>query len=146
MTTAFVPSHRNRPLHELRVTDVMHPGMVSCPPDASLSTVARLMVTYRVHAIFIHAHGDDLAQGESWAVVTDADLVRAAFVGDLETTAASIAAAPVLAVSTAEPLEHAMQLMTEHEVAHVVVLEGRSGRPVGVVSTLDIARAVAGLA
>jgi CBS domain-containing protein len=34
--------------------------------------------------------------------------------------------------------------MVEHEVTHVVVVEPRSARPVGVLSTLDIARALAG--
>jgi CBS domain-containing protein len=34
--------------------------------------------------------------------------------------------------------------MTEHEVTHLVVVDSRSLRPVGVISTLDIARVVAG--
>jgi len=47
-------------------------------------------------------------------------------------------------VTTLDRLERAMQLMTDHEVAHVVVVERHSGRPVGVISTLDIARALSG--
>jgi CBS domain-containing protein len=34
--------------------------------------------------------------------------------------------------------------MVEHEVSHLIVVEPRSARPVGVLSTLDIARALAG--
>jgi CBS domain-containing protein len=145
MTTTFVPSHHPRALADLRVVDVMHPGMVACPPETLLTAVARMMATYRVHAIFVHAHEDDLPGGASWGVVTDSDLVRAALHGELETTAGRVAAAPVEAVTTIESLEHAMQVMTEHEIAHLVVVENRSGRPIGVVSSLDIARAVAGL-
>lgn len=137
--------HSIRPLADLRVIDAMHPGMVSCPPDTTLPAVARMMATYRVHAIFVHSHDDELADGSSWAVVTDADLVRAALDGELETTAGQIGAAPVLAVATAEPLEHAMQLMVEHEVTHLVVVEGHSALPIGVISSLDIARSVCGL-
>ena len=43
------------------------------------------------------------------------------------------------------PLAAAAEAMVEHDVSHLVVVEGRSGRPVGVVSTLDVARALAGL-
>jgi CBS domain-containing protein len=39
-----------------------------------------------------------------------------------------------------------MQLMMEHEVAHVIVIERHSGRPLGVLSTLDVARALSGVA
>jgi len=35
--------------------------------------------------------------------------------------------------------------MVEHEVSHVIAIERHSGRPIGVVSTLDVARALAGL-
>jgi CBS domain-containing protein len=34
--------------------------------------------------------------------------------------------------------------MAEHDTAHVVVVSPSTGRPVGMISTLDIARAVAG--
>ena len=143
----YQPSHRIRPLEELRVIDAMHPGMISCPPETSLRTVARMMATYRVHAIIVHALGEEeLPGGEHWGVVTDADLARTVREADLdEVTAEQIAASPALVVATTEPLEHAIQLMVEHEVTHVIAVERHSGRPMGIVSTLDVARAVAGL-
>lgn len=145
MSTKFEPSHRIRQVKELRVIDVMHPGMISCPPETSLRTVARMMATYRVHAIVVHAHADSPG-GEHWGVVTDADLVRTAQEADLdEVTAEQIAASPVLIVTTVDPLERVIQLMVEHEVAHVIAIERHSRRPLGVVSTLDVARALAGV-
>jgi CBS domain-containing protein len=45
-------------LGELRVADAMHPGLISCPPDAPLRTVARMMATYRVHTILVTSHGE----------------------------------------------------------------------------------------
>jgi CBS domain-containing protein len=139
-------SHRVR-LGELRVIDATHPGMISCPPETPLRTVARMMATYRVHAIVVHAHGDEeLPGGDRWGVVTDGDLVRAAYDGALdETTAGQVAATPVLTVASSEPLEQAVRLMVEHEASHVVAIERHSGRPLGVVSTLDVARVIAGL-
>ena len=133
-------------LGQLRVIDAMHPGLISCSLDTPLRTVARMMVTYRVHAILVTAHGEEeLPRGGRWGVVSDAALLRAARVADLdEQTSRTIAATPVLTVSTSDELARAAQLMVEHEVSHLVVVEPHSARPIGVLSTLDIARALAG--
>ena len=36
------------------------------------------------------------------------------------------------------------QLMAEHEVTHLVVVDSETSNPVGVISTLDVAKAVSG--
>jgi CBS domain-containing protein len=148
MNTIVEPSHRIRPIEELRVVDAMHPGMISCPPETPLRTVARMMATYRVHAILVHAdEGEELPSGTEWGVVTDTDLVRAANSQDLDALVArQLAATPAVTVPTAEPLVRALQLMVEHEITHVIAVERRSLRPIGVVSTLDVARALSGVA
>ena len=130
----------------LRVIDAMHPGLISCPLDTPLRTVARMMATYRVHAILVTAHGEEeLSGGGLWGIVSDTDLLRAAESADLdEQPAREIATTPVYTVATSDELERAAQLMVEHEVSHLIVIERRSTRPIGVISTLDIARALAG--
>jgi CBS domain-containing protein len=50
---------------------------------------------------------------------------------------------PIVAVRQDAPLLHAADLMAQHGVSHLAVVEPASGRPIGVVSTLDIARAIA---
>jgi CBS domain-containing protein len=133
-------------LDQLRVIDAMHPGLISCSPETPLRTVARMMSTYRVHAILVTAHGEEeLPGGSLWGIVSDADLLRAAEAGDIdEQPSRTIAAKPVLTVATNDELAGAAQLMVEHEVSHLIVVESRSARPIGVLSTLDIARALAG--
>ena len=130
----------------LRAIDAMHPGLISCSLDAPLRTVARMMATYRVHAVLVTSHGDEeLTEGARWGIVSDTDLLRAAASGDIDEQAArTVAATPVVTVSTSDDLARAAQLMSEHEISHVVVVERHSARPVGVLSTLDIARALAG--
>jgi CBS domain-containing protein len=56
--------------------------------------------------------------------------------------AGNLAALDVFDIGSAEPLAEAARIMAEHEVSHLVVNE--DDRPVGVVSTLDIARVAAG--
>ena len=43
------------------------------------------------------------------------------------------------AVSADEPLRTAAQLMSEHGVSHLIVVDNAGGYPLGVISTLDIA-------
>ena len=130
-----------------RVIDVMHPGVISCPAETPLPTVARMMATYRVHAIVVIAHAvDTLPDGSLWGVVSDADLVRAAQAPEFdELTAQTLAANPVVMVAASDPVQRAVQLMVEHEISHLIVVERRSMKPIGVISTLDVARALAGI-
>ena len=54
-------------LRDVRVVDAMHHGLVSCPVDAPLRTVARMMATHRVHAILVIAHGEhEFPGGHLW--------------------------------------------------------------------------------
>jgi CBS domain-containing protein len=142
----LTPAHSYPALRQLRVIDAAHPGLISCSLDTPLPTVARMMATYRVHAILVTAHGDEvLPGGGRWGIVSDTDLLRAAEAGEIEEIEArSIAATPVLMVAGSHELAHAAQLMAEHELSHLIVVERTSQRPIGVLSTLDIVRALAG--
>jgi CBS domain-containing protein len=132
-------------LGTLRVVDAMHPRLISCAPETRLRAVARMMATYRVHAILVTEPGDESSPGSGvWGVVSDTDLLRAAEAGDLdEQTAASIASTPVPTVTTDQRLAGAAGAMLEHEASHLIVVEPHTARPIGVLSTLDVARALA---
>ncbi len=132
---------------DLRVADAMHEGVISCPPETPLRTVARMLATYRVHAIVVFPrHSGDLAHVTSWTVVSDLDLARAARDGDLDAqTAGDIAATPVCFTSPDVSLADAVESMVAYGLWHVFVIDEHSQRPIGVLSTLDVARALAGL-
>lgn len=135
------------PLQGMRVSDAMHPGLVTCQPGTRLTMLARMLATYRVHAIVVVSHPSDrLADDAMWAVVSDVDLARAAQAPDFEhMTARSVAATPAVTVETGDPLLGATELMVEHGVSHLIVLDPTTGRPFGVLSTLDIARVTGGV-
>jgi CBS domain-containing protein len=132
---------------DLCVADAMHDSVISCPPETSLRTVARMLATYRVHAIVVYPrHFGDLEHVTSWRVVSDLDLARAAREGDLDTeTAGEIADTPVCCMSPSSPLKDAVEAMLTNGVSHVFVIDEPTARPIGVLSTLDVARALAGL-
>jgi CBS domain-containing protein len=135
--------HATRPLEQIRVDEAMHRGVITCPVHAPLRDVARMMSEHRVHAIVVRREGED---GEGlWGVVSDLDLVAAASAGELEESCAGLTAGtPVVLVAPADKLARAAQLMREHELAHLVVADPATGQPVGVLSTLDLATAIAG--
>jgi acetyl-CoA synthetase len=133
-------------LDGLQVADAMHHGLVSCSLDTPLRTVARMMATYRVHAVLVTAHGDDqMPGGKPWGVVSDLDVLRAAAAQEIaDVPARAVADTPIVMIAADRALADAARLMTEREVSHLVVSEAHSALPTGVVSTLDIARALAG--
>ena len=131
-------------LENLRVEDVMSRGVLRCPLETPLTEVARMMATNRVHCIVGFG---DITEDDTrlWGVVSDLDLVGlAATVGLEGRTAGASAATELVTVAPDESVLRAAQLMREHRVAHLVVADPHSDRPVGVVSTLDVAGVVGG--
>ena len=95
-------------LANLTVADAMHHGVVTCRRDLSLRGVARVMAGHRVHCVVVT---DDTEDQTLWGVVSDLDLVAAAYARDLhEQTADGSAASPVVLVSPGESLDRAAQL------------------------------------
>lgn len=135
-------------LQGLSVADAMHPGLVTCPPEASLRMVARLMATYRVHVVVVFPRGEaDAGHVSSWKVISDVDVAWAASALDLDTTtAAALTGGPVRCVQPEQSLASAVMTMLAVGVTHVIVVDRPHGRPVGILSTLDVARAIAGQA
>ena len=125
------------------VLDVMRPGVMSCAPDAPLITVAQTMATHHVHSVVVGGMARDDAGGEHlvWGLVSDMDIVRAAESGVEGRTAADAARTEVVTVDPSTPLADAARLMDQHGTAHLVVVSG--GHPTGIVSSLDIAAALA---
>jgi CBS domain-containing protein len=126
------------------VGDSMSRGVISCPPETPLRVVARMMATHGVHAIFVFEHTDEDDEApQLWAVVSDLDLVAATRL-DLDTlTAGATAVTPLVSVAADSSIGEAGSLMAQYGIAHLAVTEPGSRRPIGVISTLDIARAIA---
>jgi CBS domain-containing protein len=132
------------PFETATVADAMSPGVISCPPETPLRVVARMMATYGVHAVFVFEHTDEDDEApQLWALVSDLDLVAAAQL-DLDLlTADATAVTPLVSIASDRPVAEAGGLMGTRGVAHLAVTDPDSGRPIGVISTLDIARSVA---
>jgi CBS domain-containing protein len=123
-------------LEDAKVHDAMRVGVITCRPETRLNDVARMMVGYDVHSVVV---SDIDPERGLWGIVTSLDLARAA--DDLSAvTAREAATTNLVTVRSNEPLQRAAEVMAEHGVTHLIVLQPDSDDPVGVVS----ARAVAG--
>lgn len=126
------------------VGDAMSRGVISCPPETPLRVVARMMATFGVHAIFVFEHVDEDDEAPRlWAVVSDLDLVAATQLDLDRLTAGATAVTPLVSVQADRSLAEAGSLMAQYGIAHLAVTDPATHRPIGVISTLDIARAVA---
>lgn len=131
-------------LSDTTVGAVMHPGVISCLPDTQVRELAGRMADLRVHCVAVSGIGmrPDGDEHLVWGLVSDMDVVHAAYRGELGAPAGELAATTPIALHEDASLERAATLMIDHDASHVVAV-GRSGMPSGVVSTLDVIRILA---
>jgi CBS domain-containing protein len=134
-----------RALKDVRVVDAMHPGVLTCPPDAPLEAVAEMMAAYEIHCVVVFKDPDETKLERTlWGIVSDLDLISIASAeGTGARTAGESAVTPAVLISPDDPLARAAQLMREYSTTHLVVADPGAGEPLGILSTLDIARAIA---
>src|ERR1700759_5050962 len=125
------------------VGDAMSRGVISCPPETPLRVVARLMATHIVHAVFVFERSEDDDAPHLWGVVSDLDLVAAAQLDLDELTAGATAVTPLVTIDAGDTLGEAGSLMAQYGIAPLAVADTASRLPIGVISTIDIARAIA---
>ncbi len=145
-TSSVVPFHGSYLMPTLgnaRVADAMHPGVLVCDPDDTLVDVARLIATHHIHCLAVMGVGHERT-GERlvWTVVSDVDVVRAGLAGGNPPISA-IGSHPVMTIEPDTPLREAAEQMLARDITHALVVEPSRQRPVGVLSTLDIAGVIA---
>ncbi|MER6322077.1 MULTISPECIES: CBS domain-containing protein [Streptomyces] len=116
------------------VRDIMTGDPVTVEPLTSVTEVARIMRDRDLGAVLV-TEGDRLR-----GLVTDRDLVVRSLAegGDPEqTTVAGACSDAMVTVRSDEELDHVVELMREHAVRRVPVVD--DGHPVGIVSLGDLA-------
>jgi len=126
------------------VRDLMHPGLLTCRPDATLGQVAVLLNQNHVHALIV-ADRDGRALG----VISDIDLLAGEWLSvdnnSLATmrklTASDLMSKPVDSVDANLPLTEAVRELMEKDVSRLLVTD--KGKPVGVISLSDFVASIA---
>jgi CBS domain-containing protein len=136
-------SYRTPAFEHANVSDAMRPGVISCPADTSLRSVAQMMAQQHIHSVVVTDLLRSGAEDGAWGVVSDIDLLRAVGEDVDERTAGDVAGTELPTVTPDDRLARAAQLMAEHEVTHLLVVTPSTGAPLGVLSSLDVAGVVA---
>jgi CBS domain-containing protein len=126
----------DHPLDGKTVRSAMQLGLFSCPPDTDLRALARMMVERSIHSVVVRG------LSEGYGIVSDLDLL-AGLEDPRARRAADVARTDVTSVRPDNTLETAAHLMAARGTSHLVVLSPDTGFPVGMLSSLDIARAMA---
>jgi len=124
------------------VSEVMHHGLITTPPQTPLAQVAEQMARNRVHCVVVEglARGSDRQETLVWGILSDLDLMKALAAERLDASAGELATSEIVTVDCTDRIEEVARLMAEHECTHLVVVSPKSGEPVGVISSLDVAR------
>ncbi len=122
--------------------EVMHRGLIATPPQTPVLEVAEMMARNRVHCVVVEglAHEDSSQERLVWGILSDLDLMGAVAAGRLEASAGELLNTEILTVDPSDLIADVARLMAEHDSSHLVVTDG--GRPVGVISTLDVAQGI----
>jgi CBS domain-containing protein len=126
------------------VRDLMHTGLITCKPNATLGQVAVLLNQHHVHALIVTDR-----DGRPNGILSDLDLMAGEWLSsDAESlkamrnlTASDLMTQPVDTVEANVPISEAVNLLTEKTVSRLLVTE--NGKPVGIISLSDFIASVA---
>jgi CBS domain-containing protein len=126
------------------VRDLMHRGLLTCRPSATLGQVAVLLNQNHVHALIVTDR-----DGRALGVISDYDLLAGEWLSsDPESltvmrklTAADLMSQPVDSVEADLPLSEAVRELIEKDISRLLVTE--KGKPVGVISLSDFVSSIA---
>ncbi len=128
------------------VRDLMHPGVLTCKPDASLGQVAVLLTQHQVHALIVSD-----PEGRPLGIISDYDLLAGEWLSiddeSLSTmrklTAHDLMSYPVDTIDANMPIREAAHALIEKDVNRLLVTD--NSKPVGVISTTDLVASIADL-
>lgn len=123
---------------QARVGDALRSPLLTCRPDTPMDEVAGLMAANQVNAVVV----EGLGGVEPWGVVTDRNLLAVAADAP-DHVAGECATGRLLTIAPQEPLEAAIRFMRCQGVSRLMVAEPERRLPLGILTTLDVARAVA---
>ena len=120
-----------------QLLEAKSPEIVAIGPQAPVIDAIRLMADHGIGALLV-MDGPRLA-----GIVSERDYARKVILqgrSSLDTPVADIMTARVVSVGPADTTDHCMQVMTDHRIRHLPVLEGTA--VVGVLSIGDLVKAV----
>ena len=126
------------------VKDLMHAGLITCKPHATLGQVAVLLNQHHVHALLVTDR-----DGRTLGLISDFDLMAGEWLSSdgeslavmRKLTATDLMSQPVNSVEANTPLADAVNLLLEKGVSRLLVTD--KGKPIGFISLSDFVASIA---
>lgn len=127
------------------VRDYMHPGVITCRPDAPMGQIAVMLAQHHIHGLIV-ADRDGRALG----MITDFDLLAGEWLSaDSESldvmrkmTAGELMSTPVDTIDAGAAVKEAARVMLQKQIRRLLVTD--RGEPAGVISVSDLVASYAG--
>ena len=126
------------------INDLMHKGLLTCPPETSLGKVAAMLTKHHIHALVVAEEAE-----QPLGIISDFDLLAGEWLSideeSLNTmrklTARDLMTSPIESVERSASVHEVAKRMADRAI-HRMLVTG-DGKPVGVISISDL---VAGIA
>lgn len=126
------------------IKDLMHTGLITCPPETSLGQVAAILNEHQIHALLVAENGD-----EPLGIISDFDLLAGEWLSVDEQslaamrklTARDLMTSPIETIDINSSVKQAAQHIVDKDIHRMLVTE--NDKPVGIISISDF---VAGIA
>ncbi len=125
---------------QVRISDLIVPDPVVIAPGDSVVEAAQVLAAYDIRGLPVVD-----GTGRLVGMVSQTDLVRlwASAVGDWrDLRIEAVMTTPALTIYRAATIQEAAELMTNQNVARLVVIDETTGKVVGLLSDSDLVRAV----
>ncbi len=137
-------------MQALSVSEVMNPSVISVSEEAPLSEVIGLMREHNISGLVVVDHS-----GQMVGIVSKTDLLRSWQEGSdyamvMKSPVSGYMTKDVISCAPHKPLNYAMQLLMQHNIHRLVVVEPRYGgrfvtdrmMPVGIITQTDVVHAL----
>lgn len=126
------------------VKDLMHAGLITCKPDATLGQVSVLLHQHHVHALIVNDR-----DGRPAGILSDFDLMAGEWLSsDAESlsamkklTASDLMSQPVDSIDANATLTEAFKKFTERQISRLLVIDNE--KAVGILSLSDLVASIA---
>lgn len=126
----------------MKVQEIMSTKIVTIKPTDTITEASKLMKANRISCLPI-SDGNSII-----GIITTTDLVNIYTSADKERNmdpwnpVSNFMSSPVVTISPDEDVKTASKLMTEKHFHHLVVMNKNDKKPLGIISSLDIAKSV----
>jgi len=121
----------------LKVRELIWRELVTIKPDASVEEAIELMLKKGIRSLLVEPMEDD-----EYCILTVRDVIFKVIAKKLkpsEVRVSEVCSKPVITIDADKTVEDAIRIMSEKNIARLVVVE--EGKPIGMITLMDVMKA-----